>query len=309
VRPAVATARRSALPPAVLAWAGAALGHEVDEAAPITGGITGAMWHVVAGDAEVVLRWLDPAHPHAADAPDWVLREALGCRAVTAAPLPAPRLVASDLDGRATGGWANLTTHLPGAVRLDRLGPAAIEALAQVAVAVHAVRVDEPLRPPPFASWVPTPVRVPSWSRRPALWAEAIERHEQPAPATPQHLVHRDFHPGNVLWEGDAVTGLIDWAEAAWGPSDLDVAHAAANFAMLHSLDDALAFTAAYERQGGRLDPDPEARRYWTSLDALGFLPEPLVVVSELVRRRPDLDADGVRRRLEDLLEESLHGS
>ena len=301
--------RRPTLPPAVLAWAGSALGHDVDEAAPITGGITGAMWRVVAGGRDVVLRWLDPAHPQAAEAPAWVRREALGCRAVAGAPFPAPRLVASDPDGDATGGWANLTTRLEGEVRLDRLGPAAIDALADVAVGVHAVAVEDRLRPPPFASWVPDPVQVPAWSRRPALWAEAIERYEGPVPATPQHLVHRDFHPGNVLWQGDVVSGLIDWAETAWGPSDLDVAHAAANFAMLHSVDDALAFTASYERHGGRLDPDPEARRYWTSLDALGFLPEPLVIVSELVRRRPDLDADGVRQRLEDLLEESLHGS
>ena len=275
----------------------------------MTGGITGAMWRVVAGEHEVVLRWLHPAHPQAAEAPGWVRREALGCRAVAGAPFPAPRLVASDLEGRATGGWANLTTHLPGAVRLDRLGPAAIDALAALAVAVHAVDVDDRLRPPPFTSWVPAPVRVPAWSRRPALWAEAIERCGGPVPPTPQHLVHRDFHPGNVLWRGDVVSGLIDWAETAWGPSDLDVAHAGANFAMLHSVDDALAFAAAYERHGGRLDPDPDARRYWTCLDALGFLPEPLLIVSELVRRRPDLDAEGVRERLEDLLVESLHGS
>lgn len=122
------------------------------------------------------------------------------------------------------------------------------------------------------------------------------------APATTQHLIHRDFHPGNVLWEGDVVTGLIDWAESAWGPSDLDVAHACANFAMLHSVEDALAFREAYTRRGGRLDPDPEARRYWACLDLLGFLPEPLPIVSELVRRRPDLHPDDVHGRLDDLL-------
>ena len=293
-------------PPAVLGWCRAVLGGPVRSAAPIAGGITGAIWRVGTDDGPVVLRWLDPAHPHAADAPGWVRREALGCRVVASAPLPAPRLLASDPDGAATGGWANLTTFLPGEVRLDRLSPAAIEALAALAVAVHAVRVEDPLRPPPFASWVPTRVEVPAWSRRPALWAEALERYAGPAPATPRHLVHRDFHPGNVLWDGDVVTGLIDWAETAWGPSDLDVAHAGANFAMLHDGADAERFTAAYVAAGGRLDPDPEARRYWASLDALGFLPEPGVVVADLLRRRPDLDAVTVRTRLEDHLERVL---
>ena len=60
-------------------------------------------------------------------------REALGCRLTRGTAVPAPVLIASDTDGEATGGWANLTTLLPGRVRLDRLGPAAIEALAGVA--------------------------------------------------------------------------------------------------------------------------------------------------------------------------------
>ncbi|SEP75839.1 phosphotransferase family protein [Microlunatus flavus] len=296
------------LPPAVRRWCEAALGAEVRETAPITGGITGAIWRVSTSSGDAILRWLHPAHPYAADAEDWVAREALGCRLVETAPFPSPRLLASDPDGTATGGWANLTTFLPGRVRLDRLGPHAMDALAALAVGVHAVDVSEaPRRPRAFNPWVPAAVAVPGWSRRPALWAEAIERYAAPAPPTRQHLIHRDFHPGNVLWSGDAVTGLIDWAECAWGPSDLDVAHACANFAMLHSVDDALAFRQAYERRGGRLDPDPDAWRYWVCLDALGFLPEPLPIVSELVRRRPDLDADGVRRRLEDLLDEALH--
>ena len=290
------------LPPAVRRWCAAALADEVRDAVPLTGGITGAIWRVRTGSRDAILRWLGPTHPYAGDAADWVQREALGCRLVTSAPLPAPLLLATDQDGRATGGRANLTTFLPGRVRLDRLGPSAMDALAGLAVAVHAVDVDGAERPRPFNTWVPPRVGVPTWSSRAALWAEAIERCAGAAPATEQHLVHRDFHPGNVLWEGDVVTGLIDWAESAWGPSDLDVAHACANFAMLHSIDDALAFRDAYERRGGRLDPDPEARRYWACLDLLGFLPEPLPIVSELVRRRPDLRPDDVHRRLDDLL-------
>ena len=279
------------------------------DVSPLVGGITGAIWRVRTPARDVILRWLGPAHPHVADAADWVQREALGCRLTEATPVPAPALLASDPDGAATGGWANLTTFLPGLVRLDRLGPAAVDALAVLAVAVHAVEVDETAeRPRPFNAWVPRDVAVPTWSSRPGLWAEAIERCAAPAPTTSAHLIHRDFHPGNVLWEGDAVTGLIDWAEAAWGPSDLDVAHACANFAMLHDVEDALAFRAAYEAHGGRLDPDPDAWRYWVCLDALGFLPEPMPIVSELVRRRPDLDHAGVHRRLEDVLEVALRG-
>ena len=300
------------LPDRVRGWCAEALGQEVLGAERITGGITDAIWRIAVPDGATpfaILRWLDTGHPYAADARQWVAREALGCRLTQGSAVPTPVLIASDTDGEATGGWANLTSFLPGQVRLDRLGPNAVDALADVAVAVHAVRVDDDERPPPFAAWTPPDLAVPTWTTRPGLWSEAIERYRGPRPATPEHLIHRDFHPGNTLWEGDVVTGLIDWAETSWGPSDLDVAHACANFAMLHSVEEAVAFAAAYERRGGRLDPDPEARRYWTCLDVLGFLPDPGPIVVALTRQRPDLDADGVRRRLEDLLALALRGS
>jgi Ser/Thr protein kinase RdoA (MazF antagonist) len=290
------------LPERVLRWCADALGQEVLGAERITGGITDAVWRIRTPTDAAILRWLDTGHPYAADARQWVVREALGCRLTSRSAVPAPALIASDTDGEATGGWANLTTLLPGRVRLDPLGPAAMDALAEVAVRVHAVAVPDAERPPPFAPWTPPVLEVPSWSTRPRLWAEAIERCRGPRPSTSQHLIHRDFHPGNTLWEHDRVSGLIDWAETSWGPSDLDVAHACSNFAMLHTVADAEAFTRAYEHRGGRLDPDSEARRYWTCLDVLGFLPDPGPIVVALTRQRPDLDADGVRHRLEDLL-------
>ena len=290
------------LPDRVRRWCADALGEDVLEAEPLTGGFTDAIWRITVASGAAILRWLGEGHPYAADARQWVAREALGCRLTEGSGVPVPVLIASDPDGEATGGWASLTSFLPGRVRLDRLGPAAMDALADVAVAVHAVRVPDDGRPPAFAPWTPAVLEVPAWATRPDLWVEAIERCRGPRPTTTQHLIHRDFHPGNTLWEGDAVTGLIDWAETSWGPSDLDVAHACSNFAMLHAVEDAQAFTRAYVRRGGRLDPDPEARRYWTCLDVLGFLPDPGPVVVALTRQRPDLDADGVRHRLEDLL-------
>jgi aminoglycoside phosphotransferase (APT) family kinase protein len=294
------------LPDRVRRWCAAALGQQVQGAERITGGITDAIWRITVGSGPVILRWLDLDHPYADEGREWVVREALGCRLTQGSRVPAPVLIATDIDGEATGGWANLTSLLPGRVRLDRLGPTAMEALAEVAVAVHTIDVPEDERPPVFVPWTPTVLEVPGWTARPTLWAEAIALCAEPRPDTPQRLIHRDFHPGNTLWESDDVTGLIDWAETSWGPPDLDVAHACSNFAMLHSVEDAVAFARAYEQRGGQLDPDREARRYWTCLDVLGFLPDPGPIVVALTRQRPDLDADGVRHRLEDLLELAL---
>ena len=99
---------------------------------------------------------------------------------------------------------------------------------------------------------------------------------------------------------------MIDWAETAWGPPDLDVAHMCSDFAMMHTTADAEAFRAAYVQQGGRLDPDPDAARYWAVGDILGFLPDPAHILTAVATNRPDLSADAVRHGLEDRLAATL---
>ena len=111
------------LPDRVRRWCADALGQDVLGAEWITGGFTDAIWRISVPSGPAILRWLDTGHPYAADALQWVVREALGCRLTRGTAVPAPVLIASDTDGGATGGWANLTTFLPGRIRLDRLGP------------------------------------------------------------------------------------------------------------------------------------------------------------------------------------------
>ncbi|MET1006013.1 MAG: aminoglycoside phosphotransferase family protein, partial [Propionibacteriaceae bacterium] len=229
-------------------------------------------------------------------------REALGCELLADTALPVPRLLASDPDGTAAGGPANLLTWRPGRVRLDRLDPAAIASWARLAVAVHRQPVLVPLRPPVFSFRGPTQQQVPGWARWPSLWQQAIDLWLAGSPPTPFGLLHRDFHLGNTVWQGDTVSGLIDWAETSWGPPDLDVAHACADFAMLHSTADAETFRAAYVEHGGRLDPDPDAARFWVVSDILGFLPDPAHILAAVGPGRPDLTPDSVRHGLEDLL-------
>jgi hypothetical protein len=134
------------------------------------------------------------------------------------------------------------------------------------------------------------------------LWRRAINIWRSGPPPTVHGLLHRDFHLGNVLWNGDTVTGLIDWAETSWGPADLDVAHLCADFAMLHATADAETFRTGYLQQGGQLDPNPDAARFWFVSDILGFLPDPAHIIPAVSSNRPDLTPDDVRRGLEDLL-------
>ncbi len=295
------------VPPAVVAWVRGQLGTDLDSVTPVRGGRTDTIFAVRSQTrpTPVILRWM-PVTVWGQIGRRHVTAEARGCGLMEASGLPTPHLLASDPDGHGTGGYANLTSWLPGRVRLDPLGDAAVAELARVAAAIHATEVPDSGRPAPYAFWAPNPLAVPHWSRRPDLWERAFTLFLGPRPGTPEGLVHRDFHPGNILWDGDRVTGVIDWAETSWGPPDLDVAHAVTNFALLLDLRHAAGFVAAYQHHGGRIDPDPEARRFWAVSDILGFLPDPVSHLTALTATRPELTPEVLRDRLEDLLAQTL---
>lgn len=286
-------------------WAQHHLDTPILDIVRVGGGLTDTIWSVQLDHADPVVlryvdidRWGEVGRRH-------VLGEALACRLMESSPVPTPRLIASDPTG-VSGAYANLTTWLPGSVRLGPLDDAALDALARAAAAVHAQPVAPADRPPAYVSWAPDDPEVPLWTHRPELWTRAIAEYARPAPDTAYGLIHRDFHPGNVLWVGNGLTGLIDWTETSWGPADLDVSHAISNFAMLHDLGRAEVFLRAYAAAGGRRHPDPRVRRYWQIVDILGFLPDPAVQLAAILVARPDLDAAMMQAALEDLLARTL---
>ena len=102
----------------------------------------------------------------------------------------------------------------------------------------------------------------PRWSRRPEVWQRAFAIFDGPAPAGERVLIHRDYHPGNVLWVDGAVTGVVDWASAALGAPEADIGHCRWNLARALSLDAADRFLALT----GVEDYDP----YWDVVATLG---------------------------------------
>jgi aminoglycoside phosphotransferase (APT) family kinase protein len=82
------------------------------------------------------------------------------------------------------------------------------------------------------------------------VWERAAEISREPPPRLPQVLVHRDFHPGNVLWRRGAVSGVVDWQGACTGPAAADVAHCRVN---LLGFGDGAAqrFTAMWQQAAG----------------------------------------------------------
>jgi len=211
---------------------------------------------------------------------------------------------------------------LPGELRLgeeDAGRRAAV--MARQLVRIHDVEVTERTRPRPYQAWTsPERVRVPETTGRPELWRRAVGVLRREPPAYEGRFLHRDFHPGNVLFAGQGadlrITGVVDWVETSWGPADLDVAHCSTALALLHGPHVGLAFADLYVSAGGRLSADrpgnpthhrPDRRSadrsdhlYWRLLDALAFAPDAeKVAVPWRELGRADLTPDVLTARLE----------
>jgi aminoglycoside phosphotransferase (APT) family kinase protein len=90
------------------------------------------------------------------------------------------------------------------------------------------------------------------------------------APSYRPRFIHRDFHPGNVLWARGRVSGVVDWANACRGPAGCDVATCAGNLIDLGGPGVAARFVAAYEAVTGQ-HHDP----YWEIASVLEHGPSP----------------------------------
>ncbi|MFD7530612.1 alpha/beta fold hydrolase [Streptomyces sp. NPDC059849] len=188
--------------------------------------------------------------------------------------IPAPGLVAVDATAEHCDHPTLLMSALPGRVRVDGDDlDRRLDLLAAQLVRVHGVVPAE--RPRPYQAWTsPERVRTPDGP----LWERAVDVIRRDPPPHEGRFLHRDFHPGNVLFAGTGpelrITGVVDWVETSWGPADLDVAHCSTALALLHGPAYGLDFRDRYEAQGGHgLATGPD-HLYWRLLDALHYCPD-----------------------------------
>lgn len=237
----------------------------------LVGGSRG-LWFVEVGGRSLVLR-AETGAGALADTPLTLQREALVCRALAGSGVPVAELIAvSDQPS------AVLMTRLPGTSDLRKLapgdGPALVEHFMGTLAALHRVDV-EALDLPGFeraghledcvlqelALW--EGIAVEHLPTLDPLLADAMRWLRENVPSRPTRpvLVQGDTGPGNFLFEGRTVTGLVDWELSHLGdPMDdiawLDLRGAASPFA------DVEARNAAYERAAG-LDIDERAVAYY----------------------------------------------
>ncbi|MCF4137967.1 alpha/beta fold hydrolase [Streptomyces sp. Tue 6430] len=288
---------------ATRAWLAGRLpdGRTVVDSRPLRGGWSSQMRRLTLDDGSgLVLRtFVKPFFRR--HAPGLLTREAdvLGLLAGQEG-VPAARLLAVDAAGELCDHPSLLMSSLPGRVRVDEEDlERRLDLLAAQLVRIHAVSPGE--RPRTYQAWTsPERVRAPAG----AVWERAVDVIRREPPAHEGRFLHRDFHPGNVLFEGAddglRVSGVVDWVETSWGPADLDVAHCSTALALLHGPAHGLGFRERYEAHGGHGLADGADHLYWRLLDALAYCPDAAKLAGPWRELgRTDLTAEVLGGRLE----------
>ncbi|MEQ4725248.1 aminoglycoside phosphotransferase family protein [Nonomuraea sp. B19D2] len=286
------------------------VGERIVKTEALHGGITAEMRRLTigtrdGGTRDLVLRsFVDPFYVRGAQ--DGLNGEASALSLLTGTGVPAPGLVAVDPTAAHCEYPSLLMTHLTGRTVLDDEGlETRVPLLARQLVAIHALRPAE--RPRKYVTLTTADTVVVPKGADAAAWAAAIDVIRKPAPSYEGRFLHRDFQPGNVLFDvppstptGARITGVVDWAGTCWGPADLDVAHCSTNLALLHGPVWGLRFAEAYEEAGGVLAAAASERLYWQVRDGLACSEE-VQLVSQPWREagRTELTTRAVEERLD----------
>jgi aminoglycoside phosphotransferase (APT) family kinase protein len=189
--------------------------------------------------------------------------------------VPAPELTGVDATAEHCDHPSLLMSVLPGRVRVHETDDLdlRVDLLAAQLARIHRVVPEE--RPRLYQAWT-SPERVDAPEG--AMWERAVDVIRRDPPPYEGCFLHRDFHPGNVLFTGSGsglrISGVVDWVETSWGPADLDVAHCSTALALLHGPDCGLGFRERYEAHGGHRLADGPDHLYWRLLDALAYAPD-----------------------------------
>lgn len=146
----------------------------------------------------------------------------------------------------------------------------AMPALARLALQVHATPVER-------IADLGLPVAVdPAGEAReilarllPEIDPDSVIEEPRPRDAAPV-LLHGDLWPGNVLWDGGRVVGLIDWEDCALGDPERDLATARVELTLALGEEEATEFRSVYDA-GAPHTVDQHRVDLWTVCAAGGM--------------------------------------
>jgi aminoglycoside phosphotransferase (APT) family kinase protein len=243
------------VPPAeALAWVSRVMGGVVEGCEVLRGAGSSAMHVVTIGNddgrrEDVVLR----RYVLSAEREDRGIaaREAAALEVVAPVGVPTPRLLGCDPTGEQAGTPAVLMSLVDGRpVWEPRYRRSWCEQLVETLLLVHETVVPSDSLIGEYRLYAQVSYAPPRWAQRPALWERAVEIFHGEVPDGTMRFVHRDFHPGNVLWRRGRLTGVVDWQHACVGLPIVDVGHLRLNL-FFADLDLADQFTQAWKRLTG----------------------------------------------------------
>ncbi|HEX6393736.1 MAG TPA: phosphotransferase [Acidimicrobiales bacterium] len=255
-------AAMSAMPPDLtLAWLLGALDvAEVVNIEPMRGSSTSELHRVTvrsAGDAQmrVVVRRYVLADV-LAESLDIVSHEVKALRLAASAAVPTPTVLAADAPGEQADVPTVIMSWLEGRPRWESKDRRRfLIDLVDAMIAVSAVKVPSDVSVRPISGYTQNSYDPPRWATRPVVWRRAVEIFHGPTPITDLCFVHRDFHPGNVLWNRSQLTGLVDWQSACIGPSSIEPGHCRLNM-LYYDPDMAEELRTIWEQRAQRIyDP------------------------------------------------------
>lgn len=239
----------------------------------LPGSTSSSLYEITTASSVVVLRQFDNEEWLKGE-PDVVRHEAASLQKASGSGLPAPSFIAFDETDEVP---SILMTKVEGRVELLPSNFTKwTDELAKILAAIHCAEASD--FPWEYASYTHrNAVQFPEWTKKPAVWQAVFERLQAEIPAFHETFIHRDFHPTNVLWMGDEVSGVVDWPNACRGPAGIDVGHCRVNLALLYSVEVADLFLKAYEKHAGSSFVYDS---YWDIVSAFDFLDGPPTVYS-----------------------------
>ena len=237
--------------------------HDVREVRTLTFGITSDMRLIEVDGIPLVLRRY-VTNEIVTELPMVVAYEAQALKAarVVLGDL-VPESVAHDVTGARSGCPSLIMTYLPGKPVIHGLD---LQQIAEPLALLHARAAPKDF--PRYHHWFDIDrVAIPKWTKRPETWAELIDAVGDGEPSAKHVFLHRDYHPGNLLWEKGMLRGIVDWPNSCRGPRGIDVAHTRGNLALVGGVGAAEQFLRVYRDVVPSYDHDP----WWDIADLLSF--------------------------------------
>jgi aminoglycoside phosphotransferase (APT) family kinase protein len=194
---------------------------------------------------EVVLREFPPGD-------DGAGREARVLRALDGLDGLAPRLLASDTAHVTSRGSWLLISRLPGSADITPRHPAAHAGeLGRALARIHQTPLS---RLGDLPSVFDRPGASLAGVSGPA--AGIVAAGWDILDSAPGALAHYDFWSGNVVWDDEILTGVVDWNGGCVGPPGLDTGWCRLDLYLLHGQAIADTFLDAYRAASGSARPD-----------------------------------------------------